>query len=371
MPKRRLFFVSCLVLLLAYAAYHENVQRYLVPASAFDNPFDAAYGPVEVAELPWGKASCCMVTVDDVSYHSSTTDLLSLVGTVHDLGVHATLFVIPAHGSEEKSVQSNPALVSVLQTAQYAGCEVAQHGYTHTPPTELRGMSLDEQMGAILRGREILESCFGEISGFRPPSFWANTDTYKTLDAYGYEYCASASIFNVYPYYPPGHVYPLWGTPLHVLIIPTFPEDDLWMISSDDIDQSIYQLSARWGSCRNKGTPYVLTTHLAPLMLRDGADVPGLTALSEFITTIDDGSVWFPSMSEYAEWYEMRTNIDISYEIEENMLYILINSDNDVSGLTLSLSEVDDVTDVTVLVNGDVAFNGRYEDMASMPLIIS
>lgn len=369
MPKRRLFFALFIVLLIAYVAYQSNIQRYAVPLSAFDDPIVTSYGDFDVAALPWGKTSSCLVTIDDVSYHTSTSDLFLLVNRFEELGVHATFFVIPAHGNEEKSVANNPALLSALQTAQYFGCEIAQHGYTHTPAAELKGLSYAEQLEAITRGKEILDSCFGSVTGFRPPSFWANTDTYRVLVEQGFEYCGSASVFNVYPYYPPGHVYPVLGTPLDILIIPTFPEDNLWEISSDEIGLVLYNLNARWTSCQERGTPYVLTTHLSPLMSKEGFDVPGFEALSTFLTSINDGSVWFPSMDEYRCWIETRKSIEIGNIINNERLIIDISSEKSISGLTITLHDLDDVNDVIVTVNGVGVYNAPYT--SSNQIVIS
>ena len=339
MQKRRLFFVSCLVIIIFYAGYHANVQRYGAPISAFERPYTTSYGMFEVSAFPNGLQSCCILTVDDVSYHSSTSEMLLLIGKLQELGVHATFFVIPAHGDEEHAIVYNPALVTTLQAAQYAGFEVGQHGYTHTPADELRGLSFSEQAQCISRGRQILEQCFGDIYGFRPPSFWADTGTYTALEKQGYFYCGSCSLFNVFPYMPPGGQYPFWGESLDLLVIPTFPEDDLWAIGAEGIGQSKYQLNARWESRRDKGAPYVITTHLAPLMTRDGETIPGLEALSGFVTAIDDGTVWFPCMLEYARWHNMRCNLDISYIYDNNLLYIYIISEHDVSGLSITVTD--------------------------------
>lgn len=356
MHKRRLFFAIIILLVISYGVITTNLGRYAVPLSAFSDPLERDHGLFEVELCPYGYTAVCLITIDDVSYHTDVLDLSRLLALLEWHEAHATFFVIPAHGSEEKDIALNEVLAERLGNAIAAGCEVGQHGYTHTPARELKGMSADEERTALARGRELLECVFGPIVGFRAPSYWATATTYHTLSEMGYAYCAPASLFNVFPFHPTSGRLPGWGDPLSILCIPGFPEDDVALaLGEGGVEEALYHLNARFDACREKGTPYVLTTHMPIFEHGPDGSAPCQRALSRFLDGIDDGTVWFPSMQEYAEWYEMITELRIDSTFIEGLMTISVYSSTNPSGLTFILHDLDDITDVIVYVNGEVA----------------
>ncbi|MFS2279481.1 polysaccharide deacetylase [Microbacterium sp. OR21] len=76
-----------------------------------------------------------------------------------------------------------------------AGHEIAHHGYTHTNPTEL---SSAEQRVEIERGLAVLRE-FGEVTGYRSPSWELTAVTRELLREHGFTY-ASNRLDDIFPY---------------------------------------------------------------------------------------------------------------------------------------------------------------------------
>jgi hypothetical protein len=66
----------------------------------------------------------------------------------------------------------------------------------------------------------------------------------------------------------------------------------------------------------------------------------------------------------------MRCNLDISYIYDNNLLYIYIISEHDVSGLSITVTDYDDVTDVIVYLNGAEVNRAGGSELNS-PLILT
>jgi peptidoglycan/xylan/chitin deacetylase (PgdA/CDA1 family) len=94
-------------------------------------------------------------------------------------GVLATFFV-PGRVAER-----HPERVRQIVEA---GHELAHHGYTHTPPSEL---TPEEEEGELTKGLEILGSFGTEVVGYRSPSWDLSTATEGLLVKHGFAYSSN------------------------------------------------------------------------------------------------------------------------------------------------------------------------------------
>ena len=91
--------------------------------------------------------------------------------------------------------ERHPASVQAIVDA---GHEIAHHGHTHTSPTEL---TETEQRDELERGLAVLRE-FGEVTGYRSPSWEVTSFTRSLLREQGFTY-ASNQLDDIYPYMNP------------------------------------------------------------------------------------------------------------------------------------------------------------------------
>lgn len=106
--------------------------------------------------------------------------------------IKATFFV-PGHTAEYFSN-------SVLKIKDY-GHELANHGYLHEPPNELKNE--EDETKSILRGIEAIEKVAGvKTLGYRSPSWNLSRNTLKILENLGFVYDSSLMANDYIPYRP-------------------------------------------------------------------------------------------------------------------------------------------------------------------------
>ena len=102
-----------------------------------------------------------------------------ILDLLRDHGVTATFFV-PGRVAER-----HPRRVEEIVAA---GHELAHHGYTHTPPTEL---SAEEEERELVRGLEVLRAFGATITGYRSPSWDFSSRTEGLLQRHGFGYSSN------------------------------------------------------------------------------------------------------------------------------------------------------------------------------------
>ncbi|RZN47097.1 DUF2334 domain-containing protein [archaeon] len=364
MRNRYKLLALLLVVIIAFSFYTFNLQRYMAPLSAFGNPVEEDHDLFTVNMWPNGMSGACMVTLDDISSGTSPSDMWLVDSILQEYGAHATFFVIPAHGGESNAIADNDDVTDALRQLVDKGHEVALHGYSHTPPKELRGLNKEEQASLITAGKEMLINSIGPVYGFRAPSFWDNTSTQVVLAEEGFEYNAGASLFNVYPYQPKDLFDPFFGDVIDIIEVPCFPIDYLAHVTSVSYSEDLYKLEARFEGCHSKGTPFVLFTHLPALMEVDSHTRrhEGLLLLDSFLGYAEEQNVWMPSMIEFVRWWEFITQAKIDYHMSSNNLVISVISEDVIEGLTFNLALPPDINDVSVYVNNELVFTQQDID---------
>jgi peptidoglycan/xylan/chitin deacetylase (PgdA/CDA1 family) len=358
MRNRYKLFALLLVVLVSFSFYSFNVQRYMAPPSAFSNPVEEDHDVFSLNMWPQGTSGACIITLDHISATTPVEDLWLIDAVLQEYGAHATFFVIPSLDGEWDHITDNDDIIDVLNQLVDKGHEVALHGYSHSPSQELRGKDKQEQTELIRSGKRMLTDAIGPVYGFRPPSFWDNTDTQEVLEELGFEYNAGASLFNVYPYHPKDLFNPFFGDVIDIIEVPCFPIDYLSHITSVSYSEQLYKLEARFEGCYRKGTPFVLFTHVPSLMEKDGHTRrhEGLLLLDSYLGYAEEQNVWMPTMLEFVRWWEFITQVKVDYHTSSDNLVISVISDDIIDGLTFNLDLPDDINDVTVYVNNEIAY---------------
>ncbi|HPR41130.1 MAG TPA: DUF2334 domain-containing protein [Candidatus Methanofastidiosa archaeon] len=355
MIRRRYLFILFLIILVSSYLYTINVQRYFSPFSSYWDPFDLDNEYCSIGRFPSGNEGVAILTIDDVSYMTSAEEIQMIMELTEKYQADVTYFIIPRYGGEERTLSQNQELIEALNEALSQGDEMALHGYIHYPTMELKGKSYDEQLSIISSGKEDLESLFGEIYGFRPPSFWKNTNTYKALEEAGFQYCSSASIFNVFPYNPKDTFHPFFGDDIDIIEIPCFPEDYFWDVTPENSSTVYHELTTRFDACLKKGTPFLVFTHLPRLMAVN--EITGryeaLEMMERFLEHANENNIWMPTIHEYLEWYNMLSGIEVDYKESLNELLVTITSEENIDGLTLYFDLPDIIDTIYIYYNGD------------------
>jgi len=357
--KKSYLVLLLLIIVFGFYLYSSNMQRYFSPVSSYWDPLDTDHEYFTVGRFPDGHGSVSIFTIDDVSYASSTQDVRTIKEITSKYGASITFFVIPRYGGEDRPLSENQEIVDYLEYCISTGDEVAMHGYTHYPTKELEGKSYDEQREILEKGLLDLSGLFGPINGFRPPSFWKNTNTYKALADIGFEYCSSASIFNVFPYHPKDYFHPLFGDDIDIIEVPCFPEDYFWDVRPDNLSILSYELTTRYESCEKKGTAFVVLSHLDRLVQINeiSGRSEGLLMLDNYLEYVYGENAWMPTLTEYVRWYKALGELDINSRNSQGVLTITIESENEVSGLTLYMDLTDDIDVVNIYHNEQKILN--------------
>ncbi|MHC1605007.1 MAG: DUF2334 domain-containing protein [Candidatus Methanofastidiosia archaeon] len=357
MSRNKCLSILAVIVVFGFFFHNLNLQMYFAPVSAFGNPIKTDYDYFTVNEYPYGHTGVCILTFDDVSGGTQIGDIERIAKILRKHNVRATYFVIPKHGG--KSIENNNELVLFLKECQRHGDEISQHGYLHTPPDELKNKSKEQQEEIINSGREILEKLFGNIYGFRPPSFWRNNTTFKILAKEGYQYCASATIFNVFPYYPRDSVLPMFfGNEIDIIEIPCYPVDFLSKVARDNYSEQLFRLETRFNSCYDRRTPFVFFSHLETLNYFDASSEKyiGIEAFDAFLKHVKGRDVWTPTISEFATWHTLLRNAKIDYHFSSDRLIISIISNDVIDGITLNTNLPNNITKLSVYINNELCY---------------
>jgi len=358
MIKRRYIIILFSIILISSYLYTSNVQRYFSPFSSYWDPMDLENEYFVIGRYPSGHEGVAILTIDDVSYDTPASDVAMLKALTDKYGADSTFFVIPRYGGEDRPLSSNPELIDILKESLSTGDEISLHGYTHYPTSELKGKSYDEQLDIIGKGKMDLELIFGPISGFRPPAFWKNTNTYKALEELGFTYCSSASIFNVFPYNPKDTFHPLIGDGLNIIEIPCFPEDYFWEVTPQNSSLLFFELRTRFESCQKKGTPFIILTHLPRLMMLDDITerYEALEMLERFLEFAQEENIWMPNITDYLGWHTMLDDLEINARESLNELIVSISSEHDIDGMTFFFELPDVIDTIYIYKNGENVF---------------
>ncbi|MBN1786144.1 MAG: DUF2334 domain-containing protein [Candidatus Methanofastidiosa archaeon] len=356
--------------MVSFYLYTSNVQRYFSPFSSYEDPLETKFEYFSLGRYPDAHEGVSLLTFDDVSYATSANDVMKVKEITDTYGAKSTYFIIPRYGGEGNTLSSNGDLVSYLSYCLSTGDEMALHGYTHYPTEELKGKSYEEQLELIDKGKEDLNVLFGPIYGFRPPSFWKNSNTYKALASEDFLYCSSASIFNVFPYHPKEFFHPFFGDDIDIIEVPCFPEDYFWDVTSENFSTLYFELITRFESCQKKGTAFVVFTHLPRLVNLDEATgrYEALEMLENYLEYTSENDIWMPTMREYTEWHIMFLELEINCRESLNELILTIDSQKDISGLTFFFDLPDVIDTVYIYHNGDMIY--QNDDCASDEIII-
>ncbi len=147
-----------------------------------------------------------VVAIHDVA-PSSLGEVRWLLARLDEMDIHPrVLKAIPAPGGEE--LASGSEVAELLRQEQAAGSEIVVHGYTHRTAGLFRGSPLDttrarlfapedaeflsidraEAARRLARGREVLERCGLQVSGFCAPGWLAPAALDDLAAAGGYAY---------------------------------------------------------------------------------------------------------------------------------------------------------------------------------------
>lgn len=151
---------------------------------------------------------------DDIG-HGQAPQLKRQLDFLAQFGIPGTFFLVPK--SSAGTLDGDPELLRLIESARGQGHEFYQHGYLHTafecgvpatwmldfaPDVRQRydderlaieaGHTFEAQIRMLEAGQRIWRRAFGEDSaGFRPPWGAFCTNFYRALDALGYQWVSS------------------------------------------------------------------------------------------------------------------------------------------------------------------------------------
>lgn len=141
------------------------------------------------------------IRFDDPSLHSNRQVEEALLDSLGRHGQCATFAVVPFDTRNGDEIAMEAAAVPHLTAAAAAGrIEVAQHGYSHKQrgvtdqgrPSELAGVSAEEQARLLERGRDQLARVFGQMPvGMVPPWNTYDRHTVEAVARLGYRYLSA------------------------------------------------------------------------------------------------------------------------------------------------------------------------------------
>ncbi len=286
------------------------------------------YFPVKIRISSWPNAKKGAFTIfyDDVSPYYSLDCLDYFLSTVNEKGGKVDLFVIPNHMNKYKITNASPEWKEYIKRASIKN-ELGLHGFYHN------GEDCDcywekdyeEQKENIMEGIRLFDSTFNTIpQGFRPPGWKYNDDTVSVLRDLNFAYSATTWYYGKNNS-STNKIFPFWRE--NLLEIPSTTGDYLWEYKMDE--KSALE---RFEEVSAKGGLYSLEVHI-----QFSCDEGGLLLLSNLLDNARKRDMWITLPKDIAEFYNLRKNVFIDYDIVGDIVTIEIknNNDRDVQGLTL------------------------------------
>jgi len=248
------------------------------------------------------------LTVDDVGYEgfSSETHFTNLLGFFDQLGIRATLFVVPI--DQGIPIGQQPGYIKLMKRAIREGHEIAQHGLKHDrfevgipPPMIMKlphegparkrlanqrraidnSLRTDRIRARLVKGRRILEEALGtEVVGFRAPCLATCDNLFHALEEEGYQYDSSGHLqeagWDILNKKEPLEFrsidrqdYDSMQHPGRLLSFPLTTEYT-WYLPWDRFDITFDLAKHDFLACMQADIPFVTLSHVSPIQEGEG-----------------------------------------------------------------------------------------------------
>src|SRR3990172_3760031 len=352
-----------------------NIEaRYYIesPSVKFlENPY------VKVGLYPGDAEAVFLFSADDLNGETPKEDLEKILGLLDRHNVKGTFFAIPLFKGKD-----SPELAEHIKAVASRGHEIAQHGLTHTRSKyaripylrtfEFRGLTYEEQLERVRKGKKILESHNIKVSGFRTPNFSSNTDTLEILIKEGFSYVSDVRIRPegkitnkrllgaiygsiYYPYF--------WETEDGRCLIIATNGDYTWDMGEAVGKRDLFIAKRRFNRYYENQGVFCLLTHLHPQALSRGRS---LRFLDSFLKHASFEDVWMPTMAEFTRWWIGRCALDVEINEAEFLEVKLKLADGLVlKGLSIEIKEP---MNYRVIYKGKVLKEGMGEETVQLDL---
>ncbi len=300
---------------------------------------------MEIGLYPYGCDAAFVVTIDDVSAHTSPERIRETVSLLDEFDIKSVFFVIPYDRGRHRFTRELE-VAGELREAVERGHEVGQHGLTHIMPQkslrsvnwakEFKGLRHGEQRRRIYVGRKILEDAGFEVEGFRSPAFSANFTTLRILESEGFLYGANVAVYPpplmmankrfaesiYYPFHPEG-----------LNLVEFVSHGDYFKMLHNR--RNFNSLRRRFERIYRRKGIFVLYTHIQYL------DRRGLELMRSCLEFTAGRNVWKPNLAEMALWWKAREALWAGSEVDDGILRITLEKGNelDLNGLSIRFRE--------------------------------
>ena len=142
-----------------------------------------------------GYTGKCLITATYQGENLQKVGVERILKLLNRENIQATFF-IPGHTADN--------FVQEVLSIKDAGHEIANHGYIHEPPNELKN---EEEAKSISKGIETIEKITGvRTQGYRSPFWNLSRHTLKILERLNFSYDSSLMANDFTPYRPNNYI---------------------------------------------------------------------------------------------------------------------------------------------------------------------